>query len=293
MKKRVGFLIIGWIWLLLSGCAGGLEKNWALGKGDLPSSVGDMSRIHGASVQASHADNLAELTGYGPMTGKWFLHNGQGKFGYGITTGSVKAGDEVYVKLISTAGEIKLDRDVRIQLSEIKSGWKDRELIVEEIVHVNTVNNDETIFMAKLPETENAAYILSAEILDDAGNAEDTLIGWVYAPKQEINASLTLDRESYARSDQQAVLSVNNAGPTVLFLGTYYTIEKQVGDAWRVVPLKNVAFNDIGIILQPGDAYEQIADISQLKKGQYRIVKEVRADGTELTAELAAQFRIE
>ncbi|MDG5790015.1 hypothetical protein QA612_21395 [Evansella sp. AB-P1] len=62
----------------------------------------------------------------------------------------------------------------------------------------------------------------SAEIINDAGEVEDTRLSLFYLPQQEINAAMKTDQESY--SSNEATLKVENAGPSSLFFGHHYKI---------------------------------------------------------------------
>jgi hypothetical protein len=129
------------------------------------------------------------------------------------------------------------------------------------------------------------------EILDASAQAEDTLVALIDVPVPEINASLSVDRQEYTKFDEEATLILINDGPTRLLFGTPYSIEKKVDGEWRIVPM-DVAFNAIGIILHPGEDYRQQVDIRSLKAGEYRIVKQVWAQGLDLSAEMAASFTV-
>jgi hypothetical protein len=275
------------------------SSNWEIGNGELSDSIGNNSTVKSGAIELigqgfyhENTDQWQKL-GFNTPTGTWFMHNGSGLFGYGLTVGTQAVGAEVTVRLLghNDNGET-LDRDVRIQLTEFVEGIDDRELIIEEIVHVDTVSSEEVIFNSDLPEKENAIYVLSAEIVNDQGEVEDTRISTIYVPKQEMNAALSTDKSVYQKDDKEAMLTLSNYGPTFLMLGKSYSIEKMVNGEWRIVPL-NLAFEDIGIILPVGDKYEQIVDLSSLDTGEYRIVKDFHVDGIDLSATLASEFMIE
>jgi len=137
----------------------------------------------------------------------------------------------------------------------------------------------------------NAVYALGAAILDERGTPEDTRASLILVPEPEINASVRLDRTVYADADDKAVLTLTNAGPTVLVFGTDYRIEKKVDKEWRVVPL-DLMFDSTGLKLRPGGQHELHVDIGRLGPGEYRVVKAIWAEGLDLTAELAAEFAI-
>src|SRR5699024_7705715 len=136
-------------------------------------------------------------------------------------------------------------------------------------IHVDWITREEEIYSNQLPDKENVAYLLSMEVLDQHGQVEDTLVGVLYVPFPEMNAKLTTDKEVYQRSDEQATIILENFGPTFLSLGKSYSIEKKVENEWKVVPL-DLAFEEIGIFLDPADAYEQTMDLKPLTSGEYR-----------------------
>ncbi|ADU28782.1 immunoglobulin-like domain-containing protein [Evansella cellulosilytica] len=293
--------------MIIAGCgqgegnigSGGLndESNWEIGQGDLPSSIGDIEKkvdmMDEQAIPPFHSlEYLWDKTPFDEPTGKWFMHNGQGVLGYGLTTGTKKGGDEFAVTFIGHKDEGEpMNRDVRIQLSEL-DGYDIKEVIVEEIVYIDTVGSNEQIFSGELPHKENVLYMLSAEILNENEEVEDSFISLIFVPKPEMNAALQTDKSLYEQSDNDLTLILQNAGPTVLFYGTYYTIEKKVEDDWRVVPL-DMAFHDIGLYSKFGETYEQKVDISQLNAGQYRVIKDISVEGLDITQTLAAEFIIE
>ncbi|SDY24650.1 hypothetical protein SAMN05421736_101765 [Evansella caseinilytica] len=231
---------------------------------------------------------------YQEPTGKWFMHNGAGVFGYGLTSGTQKAGDDFSVILIAhEENGVPLERDVRIQLTELDDAYEKKERLTDEMVDVEAVGREETIFTGILPEKENVSYLLSAEILDDKGDVEDTMVSLIYVPAQEINASLAIaGDDGISISAPEITLVLENEGPTNLFFGVVYTVEKKANGGWEAVNLDE-AFISLGIILPAGESYEQQVDISKLGKGEYRITKEIQADGLDLTDAVQVEFVIE
>lgn len=271
------------------------EHNWTIGHGELSSFIGDPEAERTLDIAEwafLEGRDLAEQLGHEPFTGRWFLHNGAGKFGYGISSGTKNIGDEAYVSFIASIQPVQVERDVRIQLKQQMNRTDPAVLIKEEQVYVDTVEKEVRLFTFPLPDVENAAYALSAEILDETGNTEDTLISSFYVPRQEMNAGITIDQSTYASSASTATLTLSNAGPTTLYFGTDFSFEKLVDGQWRIVPL-DLAFNSIGISLAPGNTYDQAFRLDELNTGHYRIVKRIGAVGSELKAHLAAQFTIE
>lgn len=290
---------------LLAGCGAGAgtngangpgdERLWAQGGGELPDSVGSQASVMSAPAGRTPnilSDEWWSRAGFGQPTGKWFLRDGAGHLGYGLTYGTKRPGDEISVTLIAHEADFRLDRDIRIRLTELTDDLEPAGVILDETVPVGPVSALEVVFTGTLPDRENVLYALGAEVVGIDGAVEDTLVSLIRVPAPEINASLRLDRTVYGDGDDTAILTLANAGPTVLAFGVDYRIEKKVDGEWRVVPLE-LEFISIGIMLQPGHHYELKVDLRELGPGEYRVVKPMWAEGLDLSAELAAEFTVE
>jgi len=304
-KKRRRYAALLLAFGLLAGCGagaggegdGGLgdERTWAAGSGELSSRIGNPDNA--VSAPANDAGNIAAeewwtLAGYGQPTGKWFLQDGAGHLGYGLTAGTHRPGDAVTVELFAHEADFRLDRDIRIRLTELTDELEPAAVILDTTVHAGPVGSHEVVYTGTLPDKLNALYVLGAEIVGEDGGTEDTRAALIRVPAPEINASVRLDRAVYGSGEETAVLAVMNAGPTVLTFGVDYHIEKKVDGEWRIVPL-DLAFDSIGLMLQPGQQHELKVHLGGLGPGEYRVVKPLRAEGLDLTAELAAEFTIE
>lgn len=273
------------------------ESEWEPGEGELPNQIGERSDLDDSKTdrisEGLFIDSikLAEITGYHAPTGKWFMHEGEGLLGYGLTGGTQKSGNTFFVSLIGHEedGEV-IDRDVRIQLTLLTDAYQKEEVIVEETLHVDTVWDNDEIYSGVLPENENVSYLLSAEILNEEGKVEDTRISYIYVPAPEMNVMMSLDKQVYELTDTEATLVIKNYGPTILMLTMHYSVEKKVDGTWRNVPL-DLAFIEIAIDLGEFQEHKQIVDISGFDEGEYRVIKKVRAQ--DLSANIAAAFRIE
>lgn len=306
------FLLLSFLLVisLVSGCGGTDEDpdplnfsaapsspdKWEVGHGDLKHYVGDPHRTPEGSEylfnDIGRYPDIIKNTEYSEPTGKWMLSD-KGKFGYGMTDGFQEADSTYTASLINPhEGSEPLHRDVRIQLTERDENLKRKKLITEHIRFVDDIQGHVDIYSDVLPNKPHAIYFLSMEILDDVGHVEDTLVSVIYVAPKDVNATLSLDQDVYNQTDSKATLTLHNLGPTFLSLGTYYTIEKMVEDTWRVVPLALV-FTDIGIFLQIDQSYDQTIDLSQLKPGQYRVVKEFHVQGIASAETLAIPFTIE
>lgn len=305
MKRiQVMNFLIPTFFLLLIGCGElnektlGNEADWEDGHGVLSDQIGSPDSVtKEASPPLPHyfedVIEIIEQTEYDMPTSRWFMHDDEGAFGYGLPSGTMKAGAEYTIKLFAHhEGGLQVDRDVRIQLTTRDQDGKQSDLVMEDSIHLDTINGEEEIYINQLPKAENMVYVLSVEVLGQQGQVEDTMVSMLYVPIPEIHAKLTTDKKVYSSSDEQATISLTNDGPTFLASGESYTIEKKVNHTWKVVPL-DIGFEDIGILINPGNTYDQIMALDQLSPGEYRVIKTFNTDGLDLSATLSAGFTIE
>ncbi|WP_216827470.1 immunoglobulin-like domain-containing protein [Alkalihalobacterium elongatum] len=81
------------------------------------------------------------------------------------------------------------------------------------------------------------------------------------------------------KNKNQVILEIKNLGTIPIGFGEYYQIEKHQGEAWYRVPfVENIAFVDIGYLIDPGKTEKMIISLKDLKhaltEGEYRIIKE-------------------
>lgn len=274
------------------------EANWENGQGQLADQIGSPNNMSKeGSVPPYHffVDyiEVIDKTEYDMPTSKWFIHNDEGEFGYGLPSGTMEPSASYTIKLFPRDNKrVLIDRDVRIQLTTRNQTYEKSELIMEDLIHLDTISGEEEIYSSKLPGKENVLYVLSVEILDEQHQVEDTMVSMIYVPIREINAKLTTDKAVYAQADEKAIIAIENDGPTFLSVGEEYTIEKKVTDRWKVVPL-NIAFPEIGILVNVDATFDQTIAMNELTAGEYRVIKTIHADGLDVSATLAAEFIVE
>lgn len=293
-KKLFIMLLIITSLLLFAGCADFLksETHWENGEGELSEQIGSPDSMKD-QVSAPpynyfiNPNNYIDKTEYNNSNGQW------SELGYGLTSGTKKAGENFTVTLFGhNENGVLIDRDIRIQLTARDEIYTKSKLIMEDIIHVNSIKNKEEIYSNQLPNKENVTYLLSMEILNKKNQVEDTLVSIIYVPTPEINAKLTTDKTVYKASDEEAILKLENFGPTYLSFGKSYTIEKKINERWKIVPL-DYSFEAIGIIQNPKNINKQTIEIKKYSPGEYRVVKNFSANGLEITATLATEFTVE
>ncbi len=244
---------------------------------DVPSVVGDISVVRRPAYELAPGfkKDLAEKTGYAKRTNKRF------ETGFAVSAGKMQPGEEAFVRL---------DRAVRDSL-KYRYRLTERNAALDIVAVVKEETTTSTEFRAALPEKEGALYLISAEALNDRGEAEDTLLSLIEVPERQLNARLYTDKETY-HTKEPVTLYLENFGPTTLGFGLDYTLEVYEGGAWRALRF-DVAVAALGVMLSPGGTYdEKLVLAERLPPGQYRAVKRFGAEGTELEATLAAPFLV-
>jgi len=288
--------------LLITGCGSthekvlGSESDWENDQGELPDQVGSADRVNEKAPSANqYIEDYIEVidkTEYEMPTSQWFMHDDEGQFGYELPSGTLEASAQFVIKLfVQNQNGLKMDRDVRIQLTARDQKFEKSELILDDIIHVGMVTDEEEIYSNQLPDKNNVIYVISMEVLDQQNHVEDTMVSMIYVPSPEINAKLETDKGIF-QSNDQVTITLENYGPTIVSIGEFFVIEKKVNDSWKEVPLE-LRFNDIGILINSNDTYDQTIDINQLSSGEYRVIKTIYADGIDLSTTLAAEFSVE
>ncbi|MDG5790150.1 hypothetical protein QA612_22175 [Evansella sp. AB-P1] len=276
-KPFLGIFLFGLMFLVACGTTNmsdlDMEKS-ALG--ELQSSIGDVSTHHESAFDMTGAFNegLSEKTEYGKETDKWF------DTGFVISAGKKLPGERVTIQLTQHPDDLKL----RYQLTERNDSLEKIDLIEEEISSSHS-------FEVHLPDKEGVLYLLSVEVIDENDQVEDTLLSLVGVPLQSMNAKLYTDKDTY-QPNNTVTLLLENFGPTELFFGTEYFIEKYENTEWHRITFDGLDFDDVGITLKAKDIYEQSISLPELPQGDYRIVKNITSEGTELEATLATEFQI-
>ncbi|REE78555.1 hypothetical protein A8990_12629 [Paenibacillus taihuensis] len=295
MKKRLLFVTLS---LVLAACGSKEHPNSSSHADNLlihtidptiaqlKDSVGEPSTLQTSSMLPLDRALTAAADDYGPRTGKWF----EGDNGFNILTstvyGEVKAGSDIGTGI----SKIPEGRSVRFQITSRDSKGKRLKLIMQEIATSTSLVDGRFDFIYKLPEQPNSNYILSIEILNTNDVVEDTFLCPVYVPAHELNARLTVKPPETAAD--QTELTLYNAGPTNLYFGYGYSIYHKEPDGWTLVP-DDSAVEAIGLQAKPGETFvEKVMFPRKLEAGQYRLVKRLNGYMTDLTATLAADFKV-
>ena len=109
-RRWLGVSMLMLICVMAAACAAD-EQNWPVGAKEVPSVIGNPDEARQKEFLAKRTkDDVAE------PSGKWFMHNGSGVLGYGLPSGTKRAGETFEVSLFGHAAEgERLEREVRIR----------------------------------------------------------------------------------------------------------------------------------------------------------------------------------
>lgn len=146
--------------------------------------------------------------------------------------------------------------------------------------------------VVRVPDDAPADYRLTLEI-------DDRVLEWpVRVPEQRIETRFVCEPEM-ARRGETITATLHNDGPSELFFGEPYGIERLDGDTWLDVDAfdgdENIAWPAIGYELRPGGTFDVGFDVPRLTEpGLHRVVKHVSAFEAGIAdARLTAEFTVE
>lgn len=211
-----------------------------------------------------------------------------GPVGYALPDGVRRPGEEVSLHLYPKGKAVQLG-PVEYTLTRLDEVNHRKAVILQR--EGESVGK-RAYFSATLPDDAPAVYRIAAAIRDESGVILDELVGYIYVPPQEMATELTLDKKTY-HPGETAVLALHNTGPTSLFFGQPYEIEKYLSGAW--VPDDSFMpdlWLHVGHFAHPGETFNQDISLAGAAPGRYRLSKEVSAQGTPLSETLYAEFEV-
>ena len=217
--------------------------------------------------QAIDPDMLADQLDEDVLTGQYFLHNGSGKLGYGVTGGFIENNEMVNITLMSQGSLTEVKDPLLVTLYHVDEDMKLTEVKQTKFTDL-TIDNELTLTAFAVPE-DIGVYLVYLTFINEEGQMIDQLIQLLYQLKPVRHASLSLE-ESVA--NETLVLSLENHAVIPISLGMHYQIEQKISGIWYEVPL-DLAFIEIQLTLDHNQVHEQAIAISQLASGDYRVVK--------------------
>lgn len=288
MKTKRNYLILFSALILFLTACNNVGDETLEGEQDIPSEIREESTlepIHEPYLMGLHEPAvIGDKLELPVLTGEWFMHNGEGQLGYGVTNGFIDEGDELVVTFFSHEGPVEITDRVRISKYEINSNGE--LVLINEVTYDELVIDGETMIHTETIEGDQAVCLLFVEMLD-GGDVTDRLIQPLFNLELGVNVSMEMDEVNEDRFD----LRVINHGSAPLTLGMHYYFDEYQDGEWERVPL-DMMFIEIAIMLGEGEVHEQEVDVSELDSGRYRVVKSILSDSDERRFELAKEFEI-
>ena len=136
------------------------------------------------------------------------------------------------------------------------------------------------------PERVNSSR---REQLSDDEEVPDADVMMNSVKNREINVQVSIEEQTA----DHLTFKVKNGGPTELIFGKKYYFQEKKAGKWNRVPL-SLTFESIGYELSAGEVYSQKVYLKDLglAKGEYRIVKTLKAKNADSSVQLAAGFSV-
>ncbi|KIL35052.1 hypothetical protein SD71_15430 [Cohnella kolymensis] len=242
---------------------------------------------------------ISEKTGYPLHSGEQFRRYLPPGFVYGPASSE----ETVYAAQSRPASEqgvylqaFPVDKHIRVTLSEVDNSLrKTDEITVKE--YLKDTRNEKDIIhkipirMAVfLPEKKDVLYTLVTELVEENGKVSDSIISIIYVPGDEINASVSTDKEVYSWNETMNLKLTNN-GPTWLSFGVMYLLEKEDNGVWTPIN-SDWVWTLEGYSVSPESDFSQAITLDMLKPGKYRISKHVEITEGDYGVELSDTFEI-
>ena len=192
---------------------------------------------------------------------------------YGIAVGTKNPSAIVSVQIyppINSTLEFKL-----IRIDTIPN------IISNKTISVTERMDSGVLWSVELPDDAPAKYRFGVIVHTLEGDAL-RLISTLHVPIQILNASLALDKGEYMIGESP-VMTIVNLGPTTLNFGTYYWYERLDEGEWVHVDWGESGWAMPMLILYPNKEYQENLDVPFSDEGIYRVGKEIKADGTNIT----------
>ena len=145
------------------------------------------------------------------------------------------------------------------------------------------------IFQSNLPELAPASYTL--EVTVHGGGIDRELRSSLTVPEQRVDARISPSRTT-AHAGERLPFRLTNHGPTAIFYGVDYHLERSTPDGWENGNVEE-EWALIGLSLGPGGTADESASIpDDAPPGRYRVTKDVSGTGTHLQQTLSFEFDV-
>ena len=214
-----------------------------------------------------------------------------GPLGYSISVDITKPGENVTVWFYAWKHAVDLPGPVEFKLIQIDEEGNFVRVVDQENREIKTVGD--VRWRTRVPDVAPAHYKFGVVIRDENGGVFAKLISTLYVPLQELDVTISLNKEEFSSGDN-LVYTICNEGPTHISFGTEYTIQYLHESRWILAKwVMPGVWAPVGIELRPGENYSHVMELFPVYAGTYRIVVDnVVALGTDLSTTLAATFKV-
>jgi len=177
-----------------------------------------------------------------------------------------------------------------VRVDEIDAAGKLISVLEQHRVHAPLSTDELVLFDSRLPDRAPALYRITITVLGQGFSAVRRT--YLTVPDQVLQADL-MPARNHARAGETLAFTLINDGPTSLFFGVDYRLQRHAGaGTWTGCNVEHV-WTLVGHHLAPGHRFEQHAVLpDRAPPGRYRIRKNVSAVGTNLQRTLDFEFDI-
>ena len=205
----------------------------------------------------------------------------------GISVGVKKPGATLELEYSITETEVKR-QNLTIVCRLVEQG--DSQRVLDEYVEEKTGPPFSVKWRTTLPETTPMNYSFGVVVYDSIGRIIDGSVHRITVPSQELVAVMHVDPPTIT-TEKKAFLVIENLGKTSLTYGNPYLFQKHVNDSWVIVPSNSFWTMPLNILFPKG-THRNNMNIQDWDTGRYRVVKELKAEGTDLEETLYAEFTV-
>lgn len=181
--------------------------------------------------------------------------------------------------------------EFRIEVAEVDALGQPTSIVQQRSLRTS-VSNEPTELLerdAHLPPTAPAWYRIRTSVSQNAFAAERR--AYITVPAQVLEAELVPARKR-ARPGDKLTFTLVNTGPTDLFFGVEYRLEREESGKWICCNVEE-AWNCIGLYLEPGGRWRDAATLPEdAPPGRYRVSKDVNGVGTNLKRTVSFEFHV-
>lgn len=265
--------------ILLSGCSYKNDNSYT--DNQIPSHIGNTNNVQ---VQKSWNEvDLYDKTEYEYNNDSVSFFTSRMRQ---MPEGFYKQGDQTHVIILGQL--IPDNHSLKLEFTE-----RDADFNVVKVIEDTTYTEHNSMYPITIPKKENAIYTLYVEITSPYGEVIGQNLSLLEVPPEEMNAKLTINKTNFEPTEHLK-LSLKNWGPTDLFFGIHYTVERKTLGKWKVMN-GDMAFQEMAYGLTPGETFEQEVDLGFMKlgPGSYRIRKTIEAEYTSIIEQVAVEFTVE